>query len=51
MTLVEASPKDRIGGIGLAADDPRATDRSAWRGKNWLGEALMQVRAELSGSK
>jgi ribA/ribD-fused uncharacterized protein len=47
-TLVEASPKDRIWGIGLAADDPRATKRSAWRGKNWLGEALMRVRAELS---
>lgn len=48
-TLVEASPKDRIWGIGLAADDPRATQRSAWRGKNWLGEALMRVRAELRG--
>ena len=46
-TLVEASPKDRIWGIGLAADDPRATKRSAWRGKNWLGEELMRVRAEL----
>jgi len=46
--LAEASPKDRIWGIGLAADDPRATNRSAWRGKNWLGEALMRVRADLS---
>ncbi|APR78035.1 Hypothetical protein A7982_03382 [Minicystis rosea] len=46
-TLVEASPKDRIWGIGLAADDPRATKRSAWRGKNWLGEVLMRVRADL----
>ena len=43
-TLAEASPTDRIWGIGLAAEDPRATDRSAWRGKNWLGEALMRVR-------
>ena len=46
-TLVEASPKDRIWGIGLAADDRRATNRSAWRGKNWLGEVLMRVRDEL----
>lgn len=48
-TLAEASPTDRIWGIGLAADNPRATDRSAWHGKNWLGEALMRVRAELQG--
>ena len=48
-TLAEASPTDRIWGIGLAAEDPRATDPSAWRGKNWLGEALMRVRAELRG--
>jgi hypothetical protein len=46
-TLAEASPTDRIWGIGLTANNPRATDRSEWRGKNWLGEALMRVREEL----
>lgn len=45
--LVEASPVDRIWGIGLAADDERATDPAAWRGLNLLGEALMEVRARL----
>ena len=46
-TLVEASPIDRIWGIGLRADDPKAQDPSQWRGQNLLGEALMQVRASL----
>jgi ribA/ribD-fused uncharacterized protein len=46
-TLVEASPFDRIWGIGLSADDPAALDRSRWRGTNWLGEVLTRVRDEL----
>jgi ribA/ribD-fused uncharacterized protein len=46
-TIVEASPLDTIWGIGLAADDPRATDPTQWRGTNWLGDALMRVREEL----
>ncbi len=42
--LVEASPVDRIWGIGLAADDPRAENPEQWRGLNLLGFALMEVR-------
>lgn len=45
--LVEASPVDRIWGIGLAADDPRAENPEQWRGLNLLGFALMEVRALL----
>ncbi len=45
--LVEASPVDRIWGIGLAADDERAADPATWRGLNLLGEALMEVRGLL----
>ena len=45
--LVEASPQDRIWGIGLAASDPRAADPRQWQGENLLGFALMQVRTEL----
>ncbi|MFJ9825352.1 NADAR family protein [Streptomyces sp. NPDC101160] len=45
--LVEASPLDRIWGIGLAADDPRATDPERWRGPNLLGFALMEARERL----
>ena len=45
--LVEASPQDRIWGIGLAADDERATSPYQWRGLNLLGFALMEVRHRL----
>lgn len=45
--LVEASPMDRIWGIGLAADDERARDPEQWRGPNLLGFALMEARTRL----
>jgi ribA/ribD-fused uncharacterized protein len=50
-TIVEASPVDRIWGIGLAPDDPKAQDPAEWRGTNWLGTALMQVREALRDDK
>lgn len=46
--LVEASPVDRVWGIGLTADDPRAARPSQWRGQNLLGFALMDARAALA---
>ena len=45
--LVEASPVDRVWGIGLAADDEKATNPLLWRGENLLGFALMQARDRL----
>ncbi|OKK21152.1 hypothetical protein AMK16_07615 [Streptomyces sp. CB00455] len=42
--LVEASPLDRIWGIGLPADDARALDPARWCGLNLLGFALMEAR-------
>ncbi|MER6235871.1 NADAR family protein [Streptomyces clavifer] len=45
--LVEASPMDRIWGIGLAKDDARTGDPAAWRGLNLLGFALMEARTRL----
>jgi len=47
--LVEAAPNDRIWGIVLAADDPRAQQPAAWQGLNLLGFALMVVRQQLAG--
>lgn len=46
--LVEASPVDRIWGIGLSADDKRAANPLLWRGENLLGFALMQARERLA---
>ncbi|MEU7282684.1 NADAR family protein [Streptomyces sp. NPDC045431] len=45
--LVEASPLDRVWGIGLAATDPDASNPAKWRGLNLLGFALMQARTTL----
>ena len=46
--IVEASPRDRIWGIGLAADVPEAQDPARWEGLNLLGFALMEVRSRLA---
>ncbi|MFF7727608.1 NADAR family protein [Streptomyces sp. NPDC008001] len=46
--LVEASPLDRVWGIGLAADDERAQDPARWQGDNLLGFALMEARQRLA---
>ncbi|MFD0308525.1 NADAR family protein [Streptomyces sp. NPDC127119] len=45
--LVEASPLDRVWGIGLSADDARASDPTHWQGPNLLGFALMRARERL----
>lgn len=50
-TLVEASPRDRLYGIGLSAKNPKALNRKTWRGKNLLGEILTKLRNELKDAK
>ncbi|MEZ5426315.1 MAG: NADAR family protein [Pyrinomonadaceae bacterium] len=46
--LVEASPRDRIWGIGLGRNNPQAEDPGRWNGLNLLGFSLMEVRQRLS---
>lgn len=45
--LVEASPYDKVWGIGMAQDHPHAEQPARWRGENLLGFALMAARDRL----
>ena len=45
--MVYANAGDRWLGIGLQASNPKAQDENNWRGKNWLGNVLTNVRDKL----
>lgn len=42
--MAEASPQDKIWGIGMTADDPNARYPELWNGQNLLGGILEEIR-------
>lgn len=49
--IVEASPYDKIWGIGLSADKPQAWHKNSWRGENRLGRCITKVRNTIIDSE
>lgn len=50
-TLVEASPYDKIYGVGLKWDNDLILDEKNWKGENLLGKALMETRDLIKNQK
>lgn len=49
--IVEASPYDRVWGIGMSANNVNVIRPDLWEGENLLGFVLMDVRTMLKGNE
>lgn len=45
--FVEASPVDKIWGVGMSVDDDRIFDPSNWQGENLLGQAIKEAQIRI----
>ena len=45
--IAEANPNDSQFGIGLSLSDPKALDPNKWKGSNWMGDILQEIKEEL----
>lgn len=48
--MAEASPWDKIWGIGMTAEDPDSKSPERWNGQNILGDILMEIRDDAEDS-
>lgn len=50
-TFVEASPYDKVWGIGMSMDDDGVDDESNWKGENLLGKVITSIRHDSTLAK
>lgn len=46
--IIEANPHDERWGVGVGINHPDLFKAEKWKGTNWMGKILMQIREELS---
>ncbi|EGV43319.1 NADAR family protein [Bizionia argentinensis JUB59] len=50
-TIAEASPYDAVWGIGLTSDNKDSGNSLKWKGTNWLGIVLTELRQDIMNNR